>query len=38
MSVGLIQEDAGVKGWAGAMQGDKRDLDVEEEVGVWKQA
>lgn len=36
--MGLIQGDVDVKGWAGAVQGDKRDLDAVGEVGVWKQA
>lgn len=36
--MGLIQGDVDVKGRAGAMQVDKRDLEAEEEAAVWKQA
>lgn len=38
VSVGLIQGHVGVKGWAGGMKGDRRDLDADGEVGVQKQA
>lgn len=38
VGMGLFQRDVGIKGWTGAMRGDKRDLGAEGEVDGWRQA